>query len=100
MKGLQIRVSDVGVLKNVRAMGEQAISRQKKLVRSRMKVPVLGADETQVKLQGNGVTVGFLTDPHTGEIVGMEILASREGEELARWRREQDLEPIRRRRLC
>ena len=33
--------------------------------------PVLGADETQVKLSGNGVSLGFLTDPSTGEIVGL-----------------------------
>jgi len=64
------------------------MAKHQRAVRSRMKLPVLGADETQVKLQGNGVTVGFLTDPESGEIVGMEILASREGEELARWIRQ------------
>ena len=55
----------------------------KRLVR--LKTKVLGADETEVKLSGNGVTLGFLTDPSTGEIVGMEVLTSREGEELGRW---------------
>jgi hypothetical protein len=60
------------------------MARQRKAA-SRIKAPVLGADETEVKLSGNGVTLGFLTDPSTGEIVGMEILASREGEELGRW---------------
>lgn len=85
MKGLALPISDVGVLKNVRAMGEAAMKRQKQMAKSRLKLPVLGADETQVKLSGNGVTIGFLTDPASGEIVGMEVLASREGEELARW---------------
>jgi hypothetical protein len=85
MKGLGLPISDVGVLKNVRAMGEAAMAKQKKALCSRTKVPVLGADETQMKLSGNGVTVGFLTDPKSGEIVGMEILANREGEELAKW---------------
>jgi len=84
MKGMGLPISDVGVLKNVRAMGAQAMARQKK-ARQRLKSPVLGADETQVKVSGDGVTVGFLCDPDSGEIVGMEILASREGEELARW---------------
>jgi len=65
-------------------MGQEAMARHKK-ARSRIKAPVLGADETQVKVSGNAVTVGFLTNPSTGEIVGMEILASREGEELAQW---------------
>jgi len=84
MKGLGMPITHVGVLKNVRAMGAQAMTRHKKLV-AKLKAPVLGADETEVKLSGNGVTVGFLTDPSSGEIVGMRILASREGEELARW---------------
>lgn len=84
MKGLELPISKTGVLLNVREMGAKAMVQQKR-VRSRLKTSVLGADETQVKLSGNGVTVGFLTDPQSGEIVGMEILASREGEELARW---------------
>lgn len=88
MKGLHIPISDVGVLNNVRAMGGKAMARQKKASSRNVKVSVLGADETQVKLKGNGVTVGFLTDPESGQIVGMEILASREGEELARWIRQ------------
>jgi len=87
MKGLGVPLSDGGVLLKVRAMGAEARRRHKKLA-ARMKSPVLGADETQVKLSGNGVTLGFLTNPETGEIVGMEMLASREGEALARWLRE------------
>lgn len=84
MKGLGLPISDVGVLKNVRAMGARAMAKAKQAA-ARMKAPVLGADETEVKLSGNGVTVGFLCDPRSGEIVGMEVLSSREGEELARW---------------
>lgn len=84
MKGMGLPISHVAVILNVRAMGAQAMARQKKAA-ARIKAPVLGADETQVKLSGNGVTLGFLCDPSTGEIVGMEILASREGEELGRW---------------
>lgn len=84
LKGLGVPISHVEIIFNVREMGAAAMVRQKKAA-SRIKAPVLGADETQVKLSGNGVTLGFLTDPSTGEIVGMEILASREGEELGRW---------------
>ena len=84
MKGIGLPISHVGVMLNVRAMGARAMARQKKAA-ARIKAPVLGADETQVKLSGNGVTLGFLCDPSSGEIVGLEILASREGEELARW---------------
>jgi hypothetical protein len=84
MKGLGLPITHVGVLKNVRAMGEAAMARHQKLG-AKIKAPVLGADETEMKLSGNGVTVGFLTDPSSGEIIGLRVLASREGEELARW---------------
>ena len=84
MKGLGVSISHVEIIFNVREMGAAAMARQKKAA-ARIKTPVLGADETQVKLSGNGVTLGFLTDPSSGEIVGMEILTSREGEELGRW---------------
>jgi hypothetical protein len=84
MKGLGVSISHVEIILNVREMGAAAMARQHKAA-SRIKASVLGADETEVKLSGNGVTLGFLTDPQTGEIVGMEILASREGEELAQW---------------
>ena len=84
MKGLGVPISHVEIIFNVREMGAAAMARQKKAA-ARIKAPVLGVDETEVKLSGNDVTLGFLTDPSTGEIVGMEILTSREGEELGRW---------------
>ena len=48
-------------------------------------VPVIGADETEVKLPGQGVTVGFLTDAASGQIMGIELLSSRAGKQLSRW---------------
>lgn len=70
---------------NVQALGEKArrsfVAGQSKLG----KRAVVGFDETQLKVSGNGVTVGFVTDPERGELVGMRVLSSREGEELARW---------------
>jgi hypothetical protein len=84
LQGLGVPISHVEIIFNVRELGSKAMARQKK-AKENLTAPVLGADETQVKLSGNGVTLGFLTDPKTGEIVGLEILASREGEELGRW---------------
>jgi transposase-like protein len=84
MKGLGVPISHVEIILNVRQMGAVAMARQQK-AKGKIRTAVLGADETQVKLSGNGVTLGFLTDPKSGEIVGMEILTSREGEELGRW---------------
>lgn len=70
---------------NVQALGEKArrsfVARQSKLGRR----AVVGFDETQLKVSGNGVTVGFVSDPETGELVGMRVLSSREGEELGGW---------------
>jgi transposase-like protein len=85
MKAVGVPITDVGVLKNVRAMGQEAMKRAKAAAGRKVKRPVLGVDETEVKVSGNGVTLGFVTDANTGEIVGLEILASREGEELAKW---------------
>ena len=82
MTGLGVPISDVGVLKNVRALGELAVRRQQQVAG---RAPVIGADETEVKLQGKGVTVGFLTDAASGQIVGIELLSSREGEQLGQW---------------
>ncbi len=84
MKGLGIPISHVEIILNVRQLGSKAMARQQK-AKARIRTAVLGADETQVKLSGNGVTLGYLTDPNSGEIVGLEILTSREGEELGRW---------------
>jgi hypothetical protein len=59
MKALGVPITDVGVLKNVRAMGAQAMKRAKAAARVRISRPVLGADETEVKVSGNGVTLGI-----------------------------------------
>jgi transposase-like protein len=73
------------IWRNVQRLGEKARRRfragQGKLGRR----PVVGMDETELKVSGEGITVGFVTDPETGELVGMRLLASREGEELTRW---------------
>jgi len=84
LQGLGVRISHVEVILNVREMGAEAMARHQK-AKAKITTAVLGADETQVQLSGNGVTLGFLTDPHSGEIVGMEILTSRDSEELGRW---------------
>jgi len=64
MKRLGLPISHVGVILNVRAMEGATMARHRKAA-SRIKGPVLGADETELKLSGNGVTLGFLTDPST-----------------------------------
>jgi len=49
MKALGAPISHVEIILNVRQMGHKAMARHKK-VTAKVKTPVLGADETQVKL--------------------------------------------------
>ena len=49
------------------------------------KVAVIGADETIFKVAGEEITVGFVTDAQTGQIMGIEILAGRKGEDFVKW---------------
>jgi transposase-like protein len=70
---------------NVQQPGEQAVRAMRKQQGRRNKVTVLGADETQMKVRGEGITVGFVTDPQTGEIVGMEILTGRDSQDFVKW---------------
>jgi len=47
--------------------------------------PVLGVDETQIKVKGEGITLGFVTDPRSGQVVSLEVLSSRKAAEMERW---------------
>jgi len=69
------------IWRNVQELGE-AVG---KAWHPRGRRPVLGADETELKIKGEGITVGFVTDPRSGQVVGLEVLASREATELERW---------------
>jgi transposase-like protein len=73
------------IWRNVQELGEKARRRFRARAGKLGKRAVLGFDETQLKVSGQGVRVGFVTDPDTGELVGMRVLSSREGEELAKW---------------
>jgi len=77
---------DCGVVKstiwaNVQELGEQVLRSWRPSGRR----PVLGVDETGLKVKGEGITLGFVTDPRSGELVGLEVLASREAGEMERW---------------
>ena len=55
------------------------------LSRARGRVRVMGADETVVKLRGEKVVVGVVTDAETGQIVGMDVLVNRDTEGFVDW---------------
>lgn len=53
--------------------------------RARGRVRVMGADETVVKLRGEKVVVGFVTDAESGQIVGMDVLVERDSDGFTNW---------------
>lgn len=69
------------IWENVQDLGQLAGRRW----RPQGRRPVLGVDETEVKVKGEGITLGFVTDPESGQIVALEVLASREATEMERW---------------
>lgn len=73
------------IWRNVQELGEKARGRFQRRRGKLGRRAVVGVDETELKVSGQGVTVGFVTDPETGELVGMRVLASRQGEEMGRW---------------
>jgi transposase-like protein len=73
------------IWRNVQEMGGKARRRFSRAQKRLGRRPVVGTDETQLRVKGEGITVGFVSDPQTGELVGMRLLASREGEEMANW---------------
>jgi len=50
-------------------------------------VPVLGADETYIRVRGRTVVLGVVTDAQTGETVGVEVLVAQDAHAFLRWLR-------------
>lgn len=48
-------------------------------------ITILGADETVVKLKGKGLVVGFVTDPQSGELVGLDLLVEKDNRAFLLW---------------
>lgn len=51
-------------------------------------VPVLGADETYVRVRGRTVCLGVVTDAHTGETLGVDVLVEQDAPAFFRWLRD------------
>ena len=47
--------------------------------------PVMGADETIVKVRGKAKLVGFVADAESGELLGIDMLVERDSERFADW---------------
>jgi hypothetical protein len=85
LSGLGIKLSKGKLWENVQEAGQQALAALGVAQRQRRRLRVLGADETEMKVKGEGITVGFVTDPQSGEIVGLDILAGRDQGQFTRW---------------
>ncbi len=55
--------------------------------RARGRVRVLGSDETVVKLNGEKMVVGFVTDAESGQVLGIDVLVERDSMGFTRWLR-------------
>lgn len=78
-------VSRMSVWRDVQAMGSRALSRW--VGRARGAAPVLGVDETVVKVRGKQTVVGFVTDAETGALLGLDVLVSRDSAGFVAWLR-------------
>ena len=47
--------------------------------------PVIGADETIVKVRGKAKLVGFVADAESGELLGIDMLIERDSDGFANW---------------
>jgi hypothetical protein len=50
-------------------------------------VEVIGADETVVKGQGQQMVLGFVIDPATGELLGLDLLVEQDAQAFIDWLR-------------
>jgi hypothetical protein len=85
LEALGAKLSKGWIWQNVQEAGVRALQGLRREQARNRRIVVLGADETEMKVKGEGITVGFVTDPASGEIVGMEILAGRESQDFADW---------------
>ena len=49
------------------------------------RAPVMGADETIVKVRGKAKLVGFVADAEIGKLLGIDMLVERDGDGSADW---------------
>lgn len=48
-------------------------------------VAVIGADETVVQVKGQKMSIGFVVDPATGELLGLDLLVNQDAGAFLSW---------------
>ncbi len=75
-------VSKTTVYNNVQAAGVAARAKQRRAVEEGGKRAVIGVDGTYVKVQGTSVAIEVIVDDKSGELLGLEIMASESYDEI------------------
>lgn len=81
LKVFGVELSKMSVWRDVQAAGE-ALGRRPALPG---RVRILGADETGMRVRGQGVTVGFVVDARTGHTLAVEVLLERDAGSFLLW---------------
>lgn len=81
--GLEVGVVKATVWNNVQEAAQAIVAQREK--QRKGKASVIGADETVFKVAGEEIRVGFVTDAQTGEIIGVDILTGRKGQDFVEW---------------
>jgi len=76
-------IAPVTVWRDAQALGRRLRQRP----RPPRQVPVLGADETYVRVRGRTVVLGVVTDAQSGATLGVEVLVERDAAAFLRWLR-------------
>lgn len=74
-------IAAVTVWRDAQALGQRLRQRP----RRSGTVPVLGADETYVRVRGRTVCLGVVTDAQTGDTLGVDILVTQDAVAFLRW---------------
>ena len=76
------RIAKTTVYENVQAAGVEARKQQQNAVKKGGQRAVIGADGTFVKVSGQQVGIEVVVDDTTGELLGLDIVASEKAEEI------------------
>ena len=83
LAALGCRISRMSVWRAVQEAGSNALAVLRRAAPG--SVRVMGADETFMKLRGEKVVVGFVTDAASGQLLGMDVLAKQDSSAFLEW---------------
>jgi len=82
LQAFGVEISKTTVYDNVQEAGVVARNRQQLALRKSGQRPIIGADGTFVKVKGVQVGLAVVVDDQTGELLGLDIIASEKRDEI------------------